>query len=93
MKSVIIIEVETPDVSECTVTPEEGSTEDDYTAEELIEYREKYTKQLHENMVNQITDINIIEDYFLENLEELYVEGWCDFEDYGIKIKCKVNTK
>jgi len=90
MKRKLIIEIETPD--ETTVLPEEmlGIEDDKLNQEEIKEYRDSFLKNLNDAVVFDIkryfTD-GSFEDQFIDDLEELYVEGWESFDDYGIKIK------
>ena len=94
MKTKIEIEIETKD--EYKIFPEEimFKEESEMTEEEkkeIKEYRINYSKDLHNSVVQHIKDYieKFMEDNFMDEMEELYVEGWDDFEDYGITIKIK----
>jgi len=94
MKTKLIIEIETKDNYD--VLPEVGqSEEEDFKGEEkqkeLKKFREKYTKDLHNSVIKYVEKVckDDFEDNFLDILEfeELYIEGWDELDEYGIKIK------
>lgn len=89
MKTKIMLEIETPD--KIDVFPEEGQTEEDWKGKEkeLQEHREQYVKDLHIGVVEKAAEYfedGIFEEDTIDNFEELYIEGWDSFVDYGIKI-------
>ncbi len=90
MKSKIVIEIETKEDN--SILPEEGTTEEDYTKEQLIESRKEYAEDLMNYFVKKIESYitEDIEEYFLDNGEELYIEGWDEFSDYPVKINYNV---
>ena len=93
MKTKLAVEIETPEKIE--VFPEEGQGEEDFEGKEpeLQKFREDYARDLHSAVVTAIQDYldsngsNNFEEDFIEDLEELYVEGQESLDDYGIKIK------
>jgi len=91
MKTKIILEIETPDT--LGILPEEGQSEDDFKGEEkqkeLKDFRENYCKELREGVVKYIQDYfdnGYFEEGFLEDMEELYIEGFDDLDKYDITI-------
>ena len=94
MKTKVIIQVKTMDVKDCKVLPEEGKSEDDFTEEELKICRKDYCEDLHKEVVKivQRYGIHDWENEILEHLEEMYVEGWDDYTDYGIDITVSKET-
>jgi len=94
MKIKIEIEIETKDKYD--VIPEEymGVDEEGLSQtekDEIKEFRKNYPKDLLESVKNHIKEYieNYMEDDFMDEMEELYIEGWDDFEDYGISINIK----
>ena len=87
MKTIIAIEIETPDT--LPVWEDADKSEEDYSEEELKKYRETYCRELHQEVIKEFTDIDRIEERFIENLEELSIEDWDSFKDYGVKIKIR----
>lgn len=89
MKTQLIIEVETKD--DYDVWEDCEKTEEDYTKKELKKYRKEYAKGLHKAVVERIQKYlkDDLEENFFDGIEEYTIEGWDDFEDYGIKIKVK----
>jgi hypothetical protein len=96
MKTKLIIEIETPDKLE--IFPEEGETEENYKEieKELENFRNDFVKNLHKDIINKIEiylNNGTFEEQWLDDLEELSIEGWNSFEDYGIKINIKKEDK
>lgn len=92
MKTKLIIELESPDT--VNIFPEEGLGEEDFKGEEkqkeLKKFRDEYVKDLHEELVNKARkyfDNELFEENFLDELEELFIEGNESFDNYEIKIK------
>jgi len=85
MKTRLIIDIESPNAKDTNVVPEEGKSEDDYTDEELIKFREEYSRDLHKSLINQF-DVGWIEERCIENMDELGIDGYDSFADYGIKL-------
>jgi GTPase involved in cell partitioning and DNA repair len=88
MKTKIILTVETPDTNNLQIIEDCEKTEEDYTEEELKEYRENFAKDLHNLILNHIDELMKNEDAFFDMIEEsdLGIEGWECMDDYGIKI-------
>jgi hypothetical protein len=101
MKTKFVITLETPD--QPPVLIDEGDTESMYKQKdgqikkELIDFRKDYGKDLHEAITKRIQiffndkfESGGLEEQFFDGEEELSVEGWDTFDDYGITIKMKV---
>lgn len=88
MKTKIIVEIETKD--DYDVHEDPNKTAEDYTPEELKEFREKYAINLHDEVVNRtLNHINfhLGETLFDEGgIDDSHIEGWDDIEDYEITI-------
>jgi len=95
MKTKIMIEIETPDAKDLTITSEEGKSASECEPEELKACREQFAEDLPEGIVKHIKNYfkDSFEDQFIEEMEELYVEGWDDLEAYGIKITLQKNKE
>ena len=89
-KILVVVKTRAPKV----VLPEEGTTEKDYTREEIKVCREDYSRELHDEVVRKVGfALDSLEDDE-ELLEESYIEGHDDWEnDYGIKITHKIQKK
>lgn len=87
MKTKLIVEIKTKDFYK--VWEDYEKEEKDYTKEELKEWRDKYAKGLHKQVVNYLQQHfkEDIQDLILEDIEEYSIENWDDWEDYGITIK------
>lgn len=91
MKTILQVIIETPDASKLEIYEDPEKSEDDYTAEELKDYREEFARSLH-NVVCAYTEsqLNIVDDEenILEwiNDSELSIENWDSITDYGVKI-------
>ena len=88
MKTTIQIEIKTKDDLE--VYPEEGMSKDDFKGkeEELTKFQTEFRKDLHDKLVSEVKDYfkNNFEENFLDELTEESVEGYDNFEEYGITI-------
>lgn len=91
MKKTIKIEIETS--TDLQVFPEEGTSEEDYSMGELIEFRRNYARELSDKMVEMIEHFvkEQLPENFMGEAEELYVEGLDEFKDYKIHIIVKDN--
>lgn len=96
MKQKIIIEIEVNENN--GVLPEEGTCEEDYLeggkhAKEydLQDFRKSYAKDLINKVKSHIESYveETLKDDFMDSIEEEYIEGWDDFEDYEIKLNVK----
>lgn len=93
MKTAIVIEVESPDTYE-EVFPEEGMTIDDFKGEtkakELKIFQSDFAHKLHKDLVERAKSYFLkeynFEENWLDDLEELWVEGWDSFDDYKVKL-------
>jgi hypothetical protein len=88
MKRKLIIEIETSE--KIGILPEEGTSEEDYSKEDLVKFRAEYDRNLSNELVNHIKEYfkGYFEEEFLDRKEEGSVEGFNSFEDYKIKVKC-----
>jgi len=69
MKKLIHIEIEVPD--DLGVLPEEGTSEEDYSDEELKTFRKDYAEDLIKYAENCIKSyIDVFEEDFMDNLDE-----------------------
>lgn len=86
MKTEILITIETADRMD--VFEEEGQSADDYVGKEkeLEEFQKEFSKNVHNELVEKIMNKEMLEDEFIENLEENSVEGYESFEDYKIDV-------
>jgi len=91
MKTRLIVCIETPDKME--VFREEGESDEDYVGKEkeLEEFRKEYVKDLHDDVIKTFKHLFIeeegyFEEMWLDNVEEVSIEGCESFEDYGIKV-------
>lgn len=91
MKAKIVIELETKGPYE--VVPEEGTSEEDYTKEELENFRKDWEEGLMNHakkMVQKYMEPDgSFEDWFVDELEENYIEGWDSFKDYKLTVTVK----
>ena len=91
MKRTLVIEIETQE--RIAILPEEGTTEEDYTKEELDKFRTEYSRDLNDALVKEIEKYfekdGWFEEQFLDGLEELSCEYFENFKDYGITINIK----
>lgn len=97
MKTKIIVEIETPDGKDTQTLPEEGQTEEDFEGKEkeLQEFREEYAKDLHNYIINHITEfLSVDDDNIIDALYEsdYSIDGWEKLSDYGIKITTNAET-
>ena len=85
MKKTLIIEIEVPE--DIGVLPEEGTEEDDYPVEELVEFRKEYAGDLVQAVVDKIESYmkQSFESDFIDTLDDLGIEDW-DYDDYKISI-------
>lgn len=95
-KLLVEVEIETPD--NCKVFPEEGQTDDDFKGKEneLEEFRKEFSEDLHKNIINSFKEYlkeNYFENFWLENEEEISIDGWESFNDYGIKFKTQIKKE
>ncbi len=88
MKRKITIEIET-EPKGLGVLPREGSSEEDYTPEELIKFRKEFDKDLIEYTAHRIKNYleNNFEEEFMDELEDCYIEGYDEFEKYNVEVK------
>jgi hypothetical protein len=91
MKTEFIVTIETPDAKDLNIIEDCEKEEEDYTQEELVKYREEYADDIHAVAISFIEkQLNIIDDQDeimeLINDAELWIEGWDDVDDYGVKI-------
>lgn len=99
MKTIIELEIETPNTLQ--VWADADKQEEDYTAEELKEYRDQYCKDLHNHVVGYFQELNKIseEDTFIgDNLLESIDESELVIGEDGsemdfLKIKVKATLK
>jgi len=94
MKTKLIIEIETPDANKCNVLPLElvGKDESEWTEEEKEEAKdmaEEYPEELHDYIVNFIKDFfdERLEEESIDAMEEVYIEDYDSFKDYGVNVK------
>ena len=91
MKTEFIVTVETPDAKDLNIIEDCEKEEEDYTPEELVNYRKEYADDIHAVATSYIQkQLNIIDDdapiMDLISDAELWIEGWDDIVDYGVKI-------
>ncbi len=88
MKTVMQIEIETPNSEKVNVVPEEGKSEEDYTKQELVKFRKGYADDLHEAVINRLQNYvsDRFEDDFVEDADNVSIEGYESFNDYGVKV-------
>lgn len=87
MKTIIKIEIETPDTYD--VLPEEHlSGEEELSDEELKEHQKQFAEDVHSSVISEIRqwfENDYFEEQVMDNMEECYVESWDTFADYKIK--------
>lgn len=96
MKTKIIIEIETPDTY--NVYPEDKEDFDSLPKEEQENYGTEFAKGYHDLVVNKAKSYfeeegnvtTILEDDVMDDLEEYFIDGWEDFEDYETKVTMTV---
>lgn len=76
-----------------TIVPEEGKSEEDYTKEELNKFRTEFANDLMSSLIRDIKHYfepeGWFEEDYLDNMEELSIENFDNFKDYGISINIK----
>ena len=86
MKTIYTIEINTPD--EYNVHPE---TVEDMSDSEKVEYGKEFAQMVHGRVLKEIDwffeDSLGLEDNFIDDIEECYVDGWDEMADYDIDIK------
>ncbi len=88
MKTTLIIEIETPDNYD--VWEDGEKSKEDYTAEELKEFSDEFSKGFHDEIVEYIKNntYDNLNDTFADGdiLEEYQLESWDSLKDYEVKI-------
>lgn len=90
MKTQLTIEIETPD--KVIVFPEEGQSDDDFEGKEkqkeLDDFRKEYSDDLHQHVINYIKSYlsDRLEEQMIDDMDDLAIEQYETFEDYGIRI-------
>ena len=92
MKTKLIIEIKTP--NKPLIFPEAGEDEETYKGrkKELADYRKEFANDLSNNIsayIRTYIEDGSLENDWLDDLDDLSVEGFESFDDYGIKIKIK----
>lgn len=92
MKTTLVIEINTKDEYN-DIFPEDGQSEDEFEGKEneLKDFRKEYADNMHSNLVKYVKGHlteDVLESY-IEDLEELYIEGWNEADDYDISITVK----
>jgi len=92
VKTKFQIELETKDHYE--VWEDADKSPEDYSELELSNYQEQFKNGLHNTLVEYITSklVEDIEEALMSDstiMEDFGIDGWEDFEDYGIKLKIK----
>jgi len=84
------IEIDTPNAEKLQITYEDSYDDDGECDEKKDkEKREEFAKDLHnycKKIIQRFID-DVFAEEFMDNLEELSIENWDNFEDYGVKIK------
>lgn len=100
MKTIITIEVESPNRLEVWQDNEISSIEEAFEKlgkEETLKFQDEFSKGVHKEIINYIENIEEkIKDAFeLDGLilEDYQIEGWENLGDYDIKIKVTKDTK
>ena len=91
MKTTMTITIETPDQYE-EIFPEEGQNREDYKGKEqlLRDFQEQFAKDIHQSLKWHIKkyfeEDGWFEDNWIDDQEELFVEGWDSLKDYKVKL-------
>lgn len=89
-----LVEITVPD--RLSVFPEEGDTEDKYQGEEGQKELKEFQERFANDVLNKIKSLLLayieenFEDYFIDNSDDVSVEDWTSFGDYGIKINIQI---
>lgn len=90
MKTQLIIEIETnPKNIVCEYDEVGNKVEwDELDKQEKFNLNDKYKSELHRRILAKILDVvkQRDDDTLFDTLEELYIDGYDDLEDYGVKI-------
>ncbi len=89
MKTEIRIIVENEEMK--GLTPEEGTTEEDYTEEQLKDCRTSFQEGFHKELVRFIKEYftERFEEEFIDQIEDYYIEDYETLEEYKAKITVK----
>lgn len=87
----ILIEIKLP-TKPLEVYPEEGMTEDDFKGKkkqkELEDFRKAFLVSIKDSTKKILESyMDDFEDYFLDNADDISIEGFESLKDYGIEIK------
>lgn len=91
MRTKLIIEIESRDITSEQLPMLEDDIGNKEISEDSKEYRKEWVEAIHKDIIEYINNYfnGQFEDEFLENLQEESVDGWESFEDYGIKVIVK----